>query len=196
MKEKLPSDIISKEAIKEFTIDNDITFDKYDKPTTDDFQIGYIVGTSGSGKSLLLKEYTNTKVETPWTGSVCSNFKDYQQAKERLLGAGLSSIPAWLKPFELISTGQQYRAELAIGVDNFTTFDEFTSVLDRNTAKGLALSIGKFIKTKGFKGVVFAGPHRDVIQYLKPDWVFDTDQGCLYTDSKIEINYFLELRNK
>jgi len=192
----LPNDIISEQVIKEFTIDNDISFDKYQKPTTDDFQIGYIVGSSGSGKSLLLQEYKKSNTPKDWDGAVCSNFNNYNQAKERLLGAGLSSIPAWLKPYEMLSTGQQYRAELAIEINDFTTFDEFTSVLDRNTAKGLSVSISKFIRNNNFKGVVFAGPHRDIIQYLKPDWVFDTDQGILYTDKKIEINHFMEIKKK
>ena len=176
----LPNDDISLEVIKDFTITG-IAFNKHQKPEVSDFQIGYIVGSSGSGKSVLLKEFNTERIHK-WEGPVCSNFTSYPQAKNRLLGAGLSSIPAWLKPYEHLSTGQKYRADLAIKMENNAVFDEFTSVLDRNTAKGLSAGIQKFIRENDIKGVVFAGPHRDVIQYLKPDWVFDTDQGQLYQD--------------
>ena len=179
--EMLPDDNISLEVIKDFTIES-ISFNKHNKPSVQPFNIGYIVGSSGSGKSVLLKEY-NREEKYVWAGPVCSNFRNYTEAKNRLLGAGLSSIPAWLKPYEHLSTGQKYRADLAIKTKNDVVFDEFTSVLDRNTAKGLASSIEKFIRSNNITGVVFAGPHRDIIQYLKPDWVFDTDIGCIYEET-------------
>ena len=179
----LPNDLISQEVIKEFTITSQAKIPKHNKIDIKDFKIGYIVGSSGSGKSIMLKEY-NTETHHKWTNAVCSNFKDYHQAKTRLLGAGLSSIPAWLKDYNVLSTGQKYRADLAIGIKDNAVFDEFTSVLDRDTAKGLACSISNYINQENITGIVFAGPHRDIIQYLKPDWVYDTDTRCLYTDKE------------
>ena len=136
---------------------------------------------------------TTKKKNTVWAGPVCSNFRNYTEAKNKLLGSGLSSIPGWLKPYEHLSTGQKHRADLAINLKNDAVFDEFTSVLDRNTAKGLASSVEKFIRSNNITGVVFAGPHRDIISYLLPDWVFDTDLGVLYQDEITKPEPFLEI---
>ena len=64
----LPDDNISLEVIKDFTIES-ISFNKHRKPETGNFSIGYIVGSSGSGKSVLLNEYN--KEEKYGLGRTC-----------------------------------------------------------------------------------------------------------------------------
>jgi len=53
--------------------------------------------------------------------------------------------------------------------------DEFTSVVDRNVAKSCSNSINRYIKNNNLSGVVFASCHYDIIEWLKPDWVYDTN---------------------
>jgi GNAT superfamily N-acetyltransferase len=57
--------------------------------------------------------------------------------------------------------------------------DEFTSVVDRNVAKSCANSIRRYVDQKNIKGLVFASCHYDIIEWLRPDWVFDTSSGRL-----------------
>jgi hypothetical protein len=51
-----------------------------------------------------------------------------------LSAVGLGSVPAWLRPFSVLSTGEKFRAELARVVSEAparVVTDEFTSVVDR-----------------------------------------------------------------
>jgi ABC-type ATPase with predicted acetyltransferase domain len=57
--------------------------------------------------------------------------------------------------------------------------DEFTSTIDRNTAMGLCNSVQRYIRDKNLTNVIFAGVHQDVIPFLKPDWIYNTDERTL-----------------
>lgn len=140
-----------------------------------DFNIGLIVGSSGSGKSLLLDDFGTANYPIWDKRAIASHFKSYEDAEKRLLGCGLNSIPMWLTPYGILSTGQKYRADTAKMLNHNAVFDEFTSVIDRNTAIALSNSIQKYIRKEQLQGVVFASVHRDIIEYLKPDWMYDTD---------------------
>jgi GNAT superfamily N-acetyltransferase len=98
----------------------------------------------------------------------------------RLMGAGLNSIPSWCKPFHVLSNGEQFRAEIARRLTDGAVFDEFTSVVDRDVAKSCAYATQRFIRSRGFKRVIFATCHSDVEEWLQPDWVFDTGTGGLH----------------
>jgi GNAT superfamily N-acetyltransferase len=59
---------------------------------------------------------------------------------------------------------------------DIVTIDEFTSVVDRDTAKSLALSIRKYYDQRGTtESLYIASCHRDIIDWLDPEWVYDTD---------------------
>ena len=54
--------------------------------------------------------------------------------------------------------------------------DEFTSVVDRDTAKSLALSIRKYYDRRGTTDPLYiASCHRDIVEWLDPDYIYDTD---------------------
>jgi GNAT superfamily N-acetyltransferase len=56
------------------------------------------------------------------------------------------------------------------------TIDEFTSVVDRNTAKSLSWALRKYYnKTKTPEQVFIASCHHDVEEWLLPDYIYDTD---------------------
>lgn len=156
------------------------------------FSIGLIVGTSGSGKSLLLNDMFGIKTFPKWDNKkpICSHFDSYDEAEEKLMGSGLNSIPSWLKPYNTLSNGQQYRADLSRIISSDVGIDEFSSVIDRATALGLSNSIQKLIRRKDYRNVVFASVHKDIIPYLQPDWVYNTDDKVLTINSEI---YNLEL---
>jgi len=50
-------------------------------------------------------------------------------------------------------------------------------VVDRNVAKSCSNALQKFIRNKDIKNVVFASCHYDIIDWLQPDWVFDTNSS-------------------
>jgi GNAT superfamily N-acetyltransferase len=115
---------------------------------------------------------------------VISHFNE--DGEDRLSGVGLSSIPAWLKPFHLLSTGEQFRANTARLLTDGAGIDEFTSTVDRHTAASCARSVARFISRRGLRRVVFATCHSDVLDWLEPDWVFDTQTGVLHAGGRWE----------
>ena len=146
----------------------------------DNFGIGLIVGQSGSGKSTNLKNF-GACAKATWDNelSVVSNFEDYTDASKRLHGCGLNSIRCWTQSFNTLSTGQAYRANMARTIKDGAVYDEFASYLDENTAKSLSNSIRRYVDMNNISGVVLATCRRDVIEWLRPDWVFDTDSDEL-----------------
>ncbi len=189
LKTKIEHCSITDEIHKIFTLEKQeyFMFKEHKIPDNllpDNFSIGLIVGSSGSGKSLLLKKFGDY-VQPKWKQkAIASHFKDFKDCEDRLMGAGLNSIPTWLAPYNILSNGQKYRADVARNLDDGSVFDEFTSVIDRNTAKSLSNSIQKYIRNKNLKSIVFACPHHDIEEYLKPDWVYDTDTKKLTVNAE------------
>lgn len=58
-------------------------------------------------------------------------------------------------------------------------FDEFTSVVDREVAKTCSIAVQKQIRRLG-KKFVAVSCHKDIIEYLSPDWIYDTDQKSFF----------------
>lgn len=139
-----------------------------------------IVGTSGSGKSTILRSlgHDQTVNINPNT-TVIENFSSAERGEELLLASGLRSIPAWFRPPATLSNGEYHRFETALALDQgICCVDEFTSVVDRDTAKALAYSVRKYFDRN--PGVLYiATCHRDIIDWLDPEWVYDTDLQVL-----------------
>jgi energy-coupling factor transporter ATP-binding protein EcfA2 len=144
-----------------------------------DFGIGLIVGPSGSGKSTLAKTLGLREPSPEWDNneSICSHFDSVEDAQDKLGAVGLNSIPSWMKPFFVLSTGEKFRATLARSLSSYAFIDEFTSVVDRTVAKACSKSVRKYADRTAIKSLVFASCHYDIIEWLQPDWVFDTATG-------------------
>jgi ABC-type lipoprotein export system ATPase subunit/GNAT superfamily N-acetyltransferase len=141
-----------------------------------------IVGTSGSGKTTILRTVDNTKLlVVDNTKTVIENFSSPERGEELLLACGLRTIPAWFRTPNTLSNGEFHRFEIAVGLDQgHSIIDEFTSVVDRDTAKSLALSVRKFYNRRGnTEPLYIASCHRDIIDWLDPEWVYDTDLQVL-----------------
>ena len=105
-----------------------------------------IVGTSGSGKSTILRSLGLTDVvQVDGNVNVIENFSSPERGEALLLATGLRSIPAWFRPARTLSNGEYHRFEMALSLDQgIAVIDEFTSVVDRDTAKSLAYSMRKY----------------------------------------------------
>lgn len=148
--------------------------------------IGMIVGPSGSGKSTLLGERFGAPASFSWprNRSILDAFPA-DASLERIIGAltsaGLASVPSWRQPFHSLSGGEQARATVARALAEsrrLIAIDEFTSPLDRATARATALCLGRFIRREGARLVV-ATCHHDVEVWLDPDWIVDVATGHL-----------------
>ena len=142
------------------------------------FGIGLIVGPSGSGKSTLLSQFGGeTFVDWDASLAVASHFFNADEARDKLGAVGLNSIPAMLRPYHALSTGQQFRADMARKLIDGAVIDEFTSVVDRNVAKSCANALRRYVANGAVSNIVLATCHYDVIEWLEPDWIFDTSTG-------------------
>lgn len=163
----------------DYTFDGVSQFQTWGKPEVPaDFNIGLIVGASGTGKTLLLKEFGH-ETYPGWHSNkaIVSHFATPNDAVDRLMGVGLSSIPVWVKPYHVLSNGEKFRADMARKLGDNAVIDEFTSVVDRNVAKSACAGISRLVKQRDWKGIVFASCHFDIVSWLCPDWVFDTNTG-------------------
>ena len=137
-----------------------------------------IVGTSGSGKSTILRSLGELKQpDVNDAAHVIDNFSSPERGEELLLSCGLRTIPAWFRPPATLSNGERHRFEMAVSLDQgINTIDEFTSVVDRDTAKSLAYSVRKYYdKQADNKPLYIASCHRDIVEWLDPDYIYDTD---------------------
>jgi energy-coupling factor transporter ATP-binding protein EcfA2 len=148
------------------------------------WQIGVVVGPSGSGKtSIGRKMFSGDAFWNPaWPDNSplvdCIAPKgEFNDVTAALGSVGLGSVPSWLRPYSVLSNGEKFRADLARLICEApaeAVVDEFTSVVDRQIAKFGALAFSKAWKRLKTNKVVLLTPHYDVIEWIEPDWVFDT----------------------
>lgn len=138
--------------------------------------LGLIVGPSGSGKSTLLGPDPLPAWEAD--RAIVSQFESPADAVDRLMAVGLNTIPAWLRPYHVLSTGEKFRADLARVLRDGARIDEFTSVVDRTVARAAAVAVARYVRQHELT-VTLASCHRDIVEWLTPDWVYDTLDGSL-----------------
>lgn len=161
----------------DFDFSGDITTEINVPDFPKEFNIGLIVGSSGSGKSTLLKLFGEDTANV-WKKDECvaNHFNDFDDACEKLGAVGFNSIITWLKPYQVLSTGEKFRCDVARKLQSNSVIDEFTSVVNRECAISCSVSIAKYIRRHDLKNIVFASCHDDIIEYLQPDWVYNTDK--------------------
>ena len=149
-----------------------------------DWNIGLIVGSSGTGKSTIAKElFPDTYIfeQNYSEGSVIDDMPKEKSVKEitkAFTSVGFASPPSWLKPYSVLSNGEKMRCDLAKSIleeKEIVVFDEFTSVVNREVAKTGSFAIQKAIR-KLNKKFVAVGCHSDIIEWLQPDWIYNTDE--------------------
>lgn len=173
-----------------------------------DWQIGVVVGPSGSGKTSIGKViFGNDKIhdyrkgwshDKPIVDEIAPD-GDFNEVTGALANVGLGDVPAWLRPFHVLSNGEQFRAGLARIIcekPREVVVDEFTSVVDRQIAKIGSQAFQKAWRRTNPKGkVVLLTPHYDILNWVQPDWVFDTatkrfERGTPRQRPKIRLEIF------
>jgi ABC-type polar amino acid transport system ATPase subunit/GNAT superfamily N-acetyltransferase len=147
------------------------------------WQIGLIVGKSGTGKTTIAKQLFEDAYITSYEYTAETVLDDMpkecsvEQITSAFNSVGFSSPPSWLKPYSALSNGQKMRVDLARAIlekNELFVFDEFTSVVDRNVAQIGSFAMQKAIR-KTDKKFIAVTCHFDVQDWLLPDWVFNTD---------------------
>lgn len=163
-----------------FSLDADLDIDD------GKWSIGVVVGPSGSGKTSIGRTIFGDPApfwQPDWPSDkpiidAISPKGDFNAVTGALGSVGLGTVPTWLRPYPVLSNGEKFRADLARLVceaPQRSIVDEFTSVVDRQIAKFGALAFAKsWRRIKEKPKVVLLTPHYDVIEWLEPDWVFDT----------------------
>jgi ABC-type ATPase involved in cell division len=165
------------------------------------WMIGAIVGPSGSGKTTLARAAFGEAIWQPkeWPRGVAvveavANAECGQGRRDAdptireitrvLCGVGLGSVPTWLKPYDVLSTGEKFRADLARAVlstkyesarvrvceGGLVVFDEFTSSLDRMVAKTTSAALAKLLRggLVGRRSASPSHPTEDVVGTAHP----------------------------
>jgi ABC-type lipoprotein export system ATPase subunit len=149
-----------------------------------DWNIGLIVGRSGTGKTTIAKEIFASGYIEPHsyrTAAIVNempNGVNYADITKMFTAVGFSSPPSWLKPYSVLSNGEKMRVDLARALlenRDVIVFDEYTSVVDRDVAKVCSLAVNKAIRNQN-KKFIAVSCHDDIIEWLQPDWVYDTNQ--------------------
>lgn len=151
-----------------------------------EWNVGLIVGPSGSGKSSIVRECFGAQFANGWEPglSVIDGFPRGMAVKDILdlcSSVGFSSPPSWLRTYDVLSTGEKFRVDVARSLADALTnpalsevvIDEFTSVVDRTVAQIGSSAIARTVRKHNMKFVA-ATCHYDVLEWLQPDWVFDT----------------------
>jgi GNAT superfamily N-acetyltransferase len=161
----------------------------------EDWQIGLIVGPSASGKTTIARRAFGPRwcerAAWPDDRAVVDCFGSLAAAEITglLTAVGFGSPPAWVRPYRVLSRGEQFRCDLARALGGaieqsadahanarppIVAFDEFTSVVDRHVAQIGSAAIARSIR-RGNLACRFVAVtcHYDVAQWLEPDWIVD-----------------------
>ena len=168
-----------------------------------DWNVGLIVGSSGSGKSTIAKECFGEFMIDGYEYLSKSVIDDMPKSKTQkditkaFTSVGFASPPSWLKPYSVLSNGEKMRCDLARSIldeKEIICFDEFTSVVNREVAKTGSYAISKSVR-KLDKKFIAVSCHYDIKEWLEPDWIYDTDKQEFFfaqtnlSDQKLNSKY-------
>lgn len=151
-----------------------------------------ILGGSGTGKTTLIKHWLNIEDVSFKIDNNSSIFEklvknDDEEEMERvsklLFDVGLASVPIWKNTFGTLSNGEKLRFEIAYKLnseEDIIYVDEFTSMLDRQTAKNLTLNLNKLLTIYN-KRIIIASAHYDILDWLEIDLLVDTTTKKYHT---------------
>lgn len=148
------------------------------------WKIGVVVGPSGSGKTSIGKMFWGGGAffspewhnDRPLVDDIAPD-GDFNAVTGALASVGLGDVPAWLRPYAVLSNGEQFRANMARIISDEpdrVVVDEFTSVVDRQIARFGALAFSKAWRRTSGQAVLLTC-HYDVLDWIEPDWIFNTE---------------------
>jgi GNAT superfamily N-acetyltransferase len=143
------------------------------------WHVGLIVGPSGAGKTTILRQQFAEPVKLAWGGaSVIDDFAaelSVDAISQACQAVGFNTIPAWLRPYGVLSNGEKFRVDLArrlLEGGDLVAVDEFTSVVDRQVAQIGSHAVQKWARRQN-KQFVAATCHYDLEEWLQPDWILE-----------------------
>ncbi len=165
------------------------------------WQIGVIVGPSGTGKTSMGRALWGPRAifaprwpaDVPVIDAIAPE-GSFDAVAAALSSVGLGTVPTWLRPYQVLSNGEKFRANLARLIAQepaHVVLDEFSSVVDRQIAQVGAGAFAKaWRRTQG--QAVLLSCHYDILDWVQPDWVFDTgtgqfSRGSLWRRPRIEV---------
>lgn len=157
------------------------------------WSIGLIVGNSGTGKTTIAKELFPDAYFNGFnyhSESILDDMPDDRTVEDitkTFNSVGFSSPPSWLKPYSVLSNGEKMRVDIArclLSNEPLFVFDEFTSVVDRKVAKISSFAVQKAIRKNSGKKMIAVTCHFDVVDWLLPDWIFNTNDMSFKVVSK------------
>jgi ABC-type dipeptide/oligopeptide/nickel transport system ATPase subunit len=147
----------------------------------EDWNVGLIVGPSGTGKSTIAKQLFGKAYEPKlkWTDRAviddCGAGMSVEAVSQAFSSVGFNSVPSWLRPYAVLSGGERFRVELArrlLELPDPIIVDEFSSVVDRQVAQIASYAVQKYVRKHKRKFVAISC-HFDIAEWLQPDWVFE-----------------------
>jgi ABC-type lipoprotein export system ATPase subunit len=170
-----------------------------------EWNVGLIVGPSGSGKTTVARELFGPQMVTGWDWPVNKSILDgfpqemsIKEVIELLSSVGFSSPPSWVRPFGVLSNGEQFRVNLArtlAEMPELAVVDEFTSVVDRTVAQIGSAAVQKTVRRRKQKFIAVSC-HYDIIDWLEPDWVYQPHTGEYYAGRYLHQRPRIELEVK
>lgn len=148
-----------------------------------EWNVGLIVGGSGTGKTTIAREVFGEHIYCGMPHTEQSVIDDMpkgatmQEIEKMFTSVGFASPPNWLRPYNVLSNGEKMRCDLAYALlngDDLVVYDEFTSVVNRQVAKASSFAISKCVRRNNRKFVAVSC-HDDIIDWLEPDWIYNTD---------------------
>src|SRR3972149_498521 len=152
-------------------------------------RIVLFVGPSGSGKSTDTAELERQfaggcmvqRVSFPADVAILDRVAPWAtlgEALSTLTSCGLGEAALWLRPFEGLSEGEKFRAQLARAIALHSRgdaaapllCDEFCASLHRRAAKAIGFCLRKLV-TRRCLSIVLACSNEDIIADLQPDVV-------------------------
>ena len=200
-----------KSIMWKYDIKNDIIIEKFEwniDLENINWNIWIIVWPSGTWKTTIAKElfwknFINTNY---WQSSIIDEIwknKNVWEITNIFNKVWFNTPKSWLKPYNVLSNWEKMRVDLAnalLSENDIIIFDEFTSVVDRQVAKVASYATSKLIKKEN-KKFIAVGCHYDILEWLEPDWIFDTKtmsfiQGMKLPNTKdLKLNVTLENEN-
>jgi len=145
------------------------------------WNVGLIVGPSGCGKSTVARALFGDAMQSQPEWRATSVLDDFPadiplgEIADICQAVGFNTIPAWLRPYAVLSTGEKFRVSLArllLEAPALAVVDEFTSVVDRQIGKIGSNAVQKYIRRHG-RQFVAVSCHSDIIEWLNPDWILE-----------------------
>ena len=173
---KKPSSFRVQSVSGSFTLTDDIMEKRFvgALPLDEPWQIGIIVGRSGTGKTSIAKDQFPEEYIKGFEYAHESILDDFpadlkvSDITAALCNVGFASPPDWTKSYDHLSQGEKMRVDSAIALclnKDLIVFDEFISVVDREIAKVTAFAISKSIR-KTNKKFIAVTCHYDIIDWM------------------------------